>query len=171
MLYLFIGILIFFIPNLTYHILCIGQECWAEFSVSRVAFSLSRARSNLGGVSLLGPKALRCIDGIPLRRYFMLPHVGSKSSAHCLLETSSVLHGSESMEALSKWRLENLYSSGAWFTFWNQDSEFEINTATSSSKSEFDLIAAIDLSISRQAGFLYFTILQPCYWITTLFAV
>lgn len=111
---------------------------------------LSRSRSNLGGVSLLGPKALRCVGGISLRREFMLPL--ADSSENCLLETCAVLHGSETIEALCKWRLENVYSSGAWITFWNQHSVINAEPKDiCGSISESDLVAVIDRSISRQA--------------------
>ena len=126
------------------------QDRWAE-SVSLAANSavgLSRARSNVGGVSLLGPKALRCVGGISLRREFMLPLADSSESS--LLGTCAVLHGSESIEALCKWRLENVYSSGAWFTFWNQRSEIKSEPMEKhSSVSASDFVAGIDRSISR----------------------
>lgn len=126
------------------------QDRWAESSSSaaKTAVALSRARSNLGGVSLLGPKALQCIDGISLRREFMLPL--ADTSENSLLGACAVLHGSKSIEALCKWRLENVYSSCAWFTFWNQRSV--INTEPmGSSISESVLVAVINSSISRQA--------------------
>ncbi len=126
------------------------QDCWVEFSGVTSADCMSRTRSKLGGVSILGPKALRCVEGIPLRRDFMLP-LGD-STVNVLLGTCSVMNGSDSIEALSKWRLENIYSSGAWSTFWNQRSEIStVSMDKGSSISESDLVNAIEHSISRQA--------------------
>uniref|UniRef100_A0A7S0M3T5 EF-hand domain-containing protein n=1 Tax=Cryptomonas curvata TaxID=233186 RepID=A0A7S0M3T5_9CRYP len=122
------------------------EDRWAE-ALSNSSVGLSRSRSNLGGVSLLGPKALKCVDGISLRREFMLPL--ADSSENCLLGTCAVLHGSETIEALCKWRLENVYSSAAWSTFWNQHSAMVEPRDICSSVSESDLVAAIDHSISR----------------------
>jgi hypothetical protein len=87
-----------------------------------------------------------------MRRDFLVPLAGSPAT--CLLERGSVLQGSDSIESVSKWRLENIYSSDAWLTFWNQRSVISTELMGICNTSENELIAAIDHSISRQVLFL-----------------
>ena len=68
-----------------------------------------RARNNLHGISLLGPKALKCVPGFSLSRM----HILQDADANAGLTQSKfrvAVDASHALAALSKWRVDNVYS-------------------------------------------------------------
>ena len=112
-------------------------------------YRVLRARRNMNGVAMLGPSALRCIEGIALPRGHMLHSIKTTGGVNRIGAASQ---SSETLAGLAKWRMDNVYSSGAWSAYWKErsgiepGSEQKMSVQVAAAESELHRLVSYEIS-------------------------